>query len=128
VVEQAGLFAPENPIDTKIAEAEQRGQRITPWVRHAMHSWAERGVKPPIGAQVTDWHKTRASGHNPHGLTWLELGQLPSPCNCLECKQPAVIFPPEEGAINGYCICPCCSFPSMSGCTHKERRAEGADA
>lgn len=125
---QPSLLPEPDLIEEAIQHAEQRGQRITPWVRHAMQSWAERGVKPPQDAQLVDRQKNKAGNSNPYSLTWLELGTTPSPCNCLDCKQPAVIFPPEDGAPLGYCICPCCSFSSLSGCPHKPQSTRQAAA
>lgn len=99
--QQVDLFPAADPIEAKIARAEQRGQRITPWVRSAMRSWAERGVRvPSVNLPESKW---------PLYLDG-DITFLPMPCDCLECGEPAVIFPPEKGMPQGCCICPTCSF------------------
>ena len=43
-------------------------------------------------------------------------GFAPTPCICLYCKGPAVIFPGETKYLpenQGYCLCPRCSMPSQ---------------
>lgn len=120
---QDELFRDDDPVATAVEErirtAQQRGQCITPWIRDTLYSWAARGVKPlEAGAPGRLPRKVNAESQ-----TYMELGVLPTPCDCTECEEPALIFPPEEGAPTGYCICPCCSF---KGCPHKEPRAQEA--
>ena len=94
-----------NPIDERIARSERRGQRITPWVRMAMHSWAERKVRVPlVNTPESKW---------PLYLDG-DIAFLPTICNCLDCGEPAVIFPPEKGVPRGFCICPRCSQPKQA--------------
>lgn len=96
-----------DPIDGAITRAKERGQRISPWVAHIMRVWAARNVKLPN----TGTNK----GNNPGGVTCLEVGVLPIPCDCAVCHEPAVIFPPEDGSPpTGYCVCPNCSFGPLS--------------
>ncbi len=102
------LFAAD-PIAERMASAERRGQRITPWVRHMLRAWAENVGNKPM---------TEAAGViKPNGSTYIEVGNLPIPCNCADCQEPALIFPPDESCpqdlskgIGGYCLCPRCSF------------------
>lgn len=79
-----------------------------------MRAWETRGVKPP-----------KAHSVNPNGLTYLELGEVPLPCDCATCGVPAVIFPPEDGSpFGGYCICRCCSL--SPDCPHKDKKRAAA--
>lgn len=98
-VDQGDLFT-VNPIEEKIAQSEQRGQRVTPWVRATMHAWAARGVRMPT-KDVPEWERKLYS----------DYGTLPTICDCARCGEPSLIFPPEEGSPRGYCICPRCSLP-----------------
>lgn len=108
---QLSLLPKPDLIQEEIERAQARGQRISPWVTHIMRVWEARNVKPPAATSV-----------NPKGLTYLELGEVPIPCDCVHCKEPAVIFPPEDGSpYGGYCVCPCCSL--NPNCQHKSVRA-----
>jgi hypothetical protein len=90
-----------------IARAEQRGQYVSPHVRHLMRVWASRNVKMPN----TGVNK----GNNPTGITCIEAGNLPIPCDCAQCGESAVIFPPEDGSPwQGYCVCPFCTLSGSS--------------
>lgn len=66
-----------------------------------MRAWVARNVRAP------------AIGKRP-GLLYSEIGMLPLPCDCTKCGEPGLIFPPEDGAWQGYCICPRCSFPTKA--------------
>lgn len=106
---QLSLVVTPDPIDEEIAGAERRGQKISPWVRQVMRAWADRNPKLPNTGEN--------AGKNPTGITCIEAGSIPIPCDCFYCGDPAVIFPPEDGTDpRGYCICPCCSGPA---CPHK---------
>lgn len=88
-------------IEEVIAERINRGERVTDWQRYAMAAWEQRGVRA--------LHDGKGN-KNPKGLTYAQLGLFPIPCNCAKCGEGALIFPGEEGAEMGYCICPRCSF------------------
>lgn len=101
-----------DPVDKHIASAELCGQRITPWVRATLKAWAARNVRLP--------NTGKNKGKNPDGLTCIDVGVWPIVCDCSLCKEPSLIFPPEDGSPDtGYCICPCCSRPG--GCEHRAK-------
>ncbi len=114
---QLSLLPTRDPIEQKIADAARRGQKISPWVRHIMRAWAQRNPKMPNTGEN--------EGKNPTGMTCIEAGQLPIPCDCFYCGDPAVIFPPEDGSDpRGYCICPCCSRPARQHKDHQPTKRE----
>lgn len=110
---QLSLLPKPDLIQEELDRAARRGQRLDEWVLHIMRAWEGRGVMPP-----------KATSVNPNNLTYLELGEVPMPCDCTYCGLPAVIFPPEDGTeFGGYCICRCCSGRD---CVHKGRKVRHA--
>lgn len=113
---QLSLLPKPDVIQEKLDSAAARGQKISPWVRQIMRAWAQRNPKLPNTGEN--------AGKNPTGIICIEAGQLPIPCDCFYCGEPAVIFPPEDGTDpRGMCICPCCSGPS---CPHKDKKRVAA--
>lgn len=103
MAEQATLFSSPSLAAVAIQRAIDRGQRITPWARMAVESWVARGVKIPSKG-VPEWERK----------LYADVDTLPMPCDCAHCGETAVIFPPEDGAPKGYCICPKCSAPKIA--------------
>jgi DNA-directed RNA polymerase subunit RPC12/RpoP len=98
---QGSLFQELSPIEQAIQRAKDRGQRISPWVVFAMKTWSARKVRSP--------KKGNAST-----VLYEDVGILPVPCDCMNCGEPALIFPPEDDETHGYCICPHCSFKTLA--------------
>lgn len=95
-------------LDEVIERAERRGQRLSDHVRGLMRAWLENVGATPAGTEAGIVH--------PDGRTYIQLRMFPLPCDCADCKEPALIFPPDmscpvwSNGLNGYCLCPHCSL------------------
>jgi hypothetical protein len=93
VTTQGALFAKPTALEEAIQRAE------TDWQRTVMREWGVRNPKP---MQI-----------HAGALGVIEL--VPTPCHCVKCETPAVIFPgagPKVPESQGYCLCPRCSLKS----------------